>query len=69
MLHPQPVEDVGGVEAGVVAELAGDDLERLSEGFDDRLLFVRNAAIGELVEVGGDFHLGGAAAGDDGVVA
>lgn len=69
MLDAEAVEDVGCVEACIVAELAGDDFERFGEGFDDGLLFVGHVSIGELVEVGGDFHLGGTAAGDDGLVA
>ncbi len=57
MLDAQTVQDVGGVEAGVVAELAGDDFEGFGEGFDDGLLLVADAAVGLVVEVGGDFHL------------
>jgi len=64
----QAVEHVCGVQAGVVAELAGDDFEGFGEGFDDGLLFVGDVAVGELVEVGGHFHFAGAAAGDDGFV-
>ena len=52
-------EDVGGVEAGVVAELAGDDFEGFGEGFDDGLLFAGDAVeeVGGAVQVCGDFHL------------
>lgn len=52
-------EDVGGVEAGVVAELPWDYLEGFGEGFDDGLLFARDGGVevGVPVEVGGDFHL------------
>ena len=57
MLDAQAVEDVGGVEAGVVAELPGDDFEGFGEGFDDGLLFVRDVLVGVFVEVGGHFHL------------
>lgn len=59
VLHPQLGEDVGGVEAGVVAELARDDLEGFGEGFDDGLLLARDGGVevGVAVEVGGDFHL------------
>ena len=53
MLDAQAVEDVGGVEAGVVAELARDDLEGFGKGFDDRLLFVGDVGVGEVVEVCG----------------
>lgn len=57
VLDAQAVEDVGGVEAGVVAQLAGDDLEGFGEGFDDGLLFVRHVFVGVAVQEGGDFHL------------
>lgn len=57
VLDAQPVQDVGGVEAGVVAELARDDLECFGKGFDDGLLLVADGRIGVGVEVGGDFHL------------
>lgn len=53
----EAVEDVGGVEAGVVAQLAGDDLEGFGEGFDDGLLFVRHVFVGVAVQEGGDFQL------------
>lgn len=57
VLDAQAVEDVGGIEAGVVAQLAGDDLEGFGEGFDDGLLFVRHVFVGVAVQEGGDFHL------------
>ena len=61
VLHSQMVQDVGGVEAGVVAQLAGDDLEGFGEGLDDRLLLVVDFRVGVVVEVAGDFHLSGGA--------
>ena len=57
MLDAQLGQYVGGVETGVVAELAGDDLEGFGEGFDDCLLFAWDGEVGVLVEVGGYFHL------------
>ena len=57
MLHAQPVEDVGRVEAGIVTQLTGDDLERFGKGFDDRLLPVGDVLVREPVQIGGDFHL------------
>lgn len=57
VLDAEAVEDVGGVEAGVVAELAGDDLEGFGEGFNDGLLFVRDVLVGIAVQECGDFHL------------
>lgn len=68
VLDAQLVEDVGGVEARVVAQLARDHLERLRERLDHRLLLVGDVLVGELVQVGGDLHLAGAAAADDQVV-
>jgi hypothetical protein len=38
VLLSQLVENVGGVESGVVAQLAGDDLQRLGHRSDDQLL-------------------------------
>lgn len=69
MLDAELVENIGGVEAGVVAELTGNDLEGLGEGLDDGLLLVGNVAIGEAVQVGGHLHLDGTAAADNGLVA
>ena len=57
MLDAQAVEDVCGIEAGVVAELARDDFEGFGEGFNDGLLFVGNVFVGVAVEVGRYFHL------------
>ena len=51
VLDAESVEDIRGVEAGVVAELAGDDLEGLGKGLDDALLFVRDLAVGKSVQV------------------
>lgn len=38
----QLVEDVGGVKAGVVAQLAGDDLQSFGVRSDEQLLLPRN---------------------------
>lgn len=61
MLGAELVEDVGGVEAGVVAELAGDDLQGLGVGADQQLLL---AGDGPRVvpQVLGQLHLDGTAA-------
>lgn len=56
MTHAEFVEDVGAVEAGVVAELTGDDFESSGVGVDDELLFAFDCA-GIFTEVFGDFHL------------
>ena len=57
MFDPEAVEDIGGVETGVVAQLTGYDFEGFGEGFYDGLLFVGDVFVGVLVEVGGYFHL------------
>ena len=57
MLDAQLGKDVCGVEAGIVAELAGDYFEGFGEGFDYRLLFAGDGEVGGAVEVRGDFHL------------
>ena len=57
MLDAQLSEDVCGVEAGVVAELAGDYFEGFGEGFYYGLLFAGDGEVGGAVEVRGYFHL------------
>lgn len=42
VFRTQLVEDVGGVEAGVVAQLAGDDLQGLGVRSDQQLLLPRD---------------------------
>ena len=44
MLLAQLVENVGGIKAGVLAQLARDDLKCLCEGSDDQLLLASNGA-------------------------
>lgn len=61
VLHAQFVEDIGGVEAGIVAQLAGDDLQSLGKGLDDGLLLVLDVLVGVLMQVGRDLHLDGTA--------
>lgn len=51
VLNTQPVEDIGGVETGIVAELSRDDLEGLCKGLDDALLLVGDFGVGVGVEV------------------
>lgn len=65
VLDAQLGEDVCGVEAGVVAELAGDYFEGFGEGFYYGLLFAGDGEVGGAVEVGGYFHLARSASGDD----
>lgn len=49
VLDAEAVENIGGVEAGIVAQLPGNDLEGLGEALDDGLLLVRDVAVGEAV--------------------
>lgn len=69
VLDAQLCKDIRGVEAGIIAELAGNNFKGFSEGFDDGLLFAGHGEVGGAVEVGGDFHFAGSAAGDDVAVA
>ena len=46
MLLAQLVQHVGGVEAGVVAQLARDDLQRLGKRVDEELGLARDRARG-----------------------
>lgn len=69
VLHTQAVQNIGGIEAGVVAELAGDNLKSLGKGLDNGLLLVRHVAVGEAVQVAGQFHLSGTSTSNDSGVA
>lgn len=42
MLLPQAVQDVCSVQAGVVTELPGDDLQSLGKGVDEQLRLAGN---------------------------
>lgn len=44
VLLSQLVEDVGGIEPGIVAELAGDDLQGLGKSIDEELTLARDGA-------------------------
>ena len=44
MLLPQAVEDVGGIQTCIVAELPGDDLQSLGKGVDEQLRLASNGA-------------------------
>ena len=50
MFYTKAVEDVGSVEAGVVAELTRYDLKGFCKRFDDGLLFVGHVFVGVSVE-------------------
>lgn len=43
MLLPQAVEDVSGIQACIVAELPGDDLQGLGKGVDEQLRLASNS--------------------------
>ena len=69
MLDSQLRQDIGRVEARIVAQLAGDDFQRFGKRFDDGLLFPGNLLVGEAVQVARDFHLARAAPSHDAAVA
>ena len=69
VLHTQTVEDVSGIETGIVAQLAGDHLQGLSERLDHGLLLVGDVAVGKSVHVAREFHLARTTTGHDGRVA
>jgi len=54
--HAQFVEDVGAVEASVIAELTGDDFEGAGVSINDELLFSLDCSC-VFTEVFRDFHL------------
>lgn len=56
MPHAELVEDIRRIEPGVVANLARDDLERLGESADDKLLLALDRPRVRS-EVGRDLHL------------
>lgn len=62
----QSIKDVGGVHAGVVCELTGNNFEGLSEGTDNHLLFTTNCTH-VFTQESRKFHLDGATSSDDGV--
>ena len=57
VLHTQPVQDVCGIDTGVVAQLPRDYLQCFCEGLDDGLLLVGNLCVGVVVQEGRDLHL------------
>lgn len=67
VLGPQLVEDVGGVEASVVTQLSGDDLQSLGVGANQKLLLARNGS-GIIPQVLGQLHLNGPSTSDHGVI-
>lgn len=67
VLLTQLVEYVGGIEAGVLAQLTRYDLERARQRRHDHLLLARDRSR-IVAQVLGDLHLDGTAAGHDRVV-
>lgn len=63
----QFVQDVGGVKAGVVTQLSGDDLQGLGVGSNQQLLFSRDGP-GVIPQVLGQLHLYGSSTRYNGVV-
>lgn len=67
MFGAQFVQDVGGVKAGVVTQLSGDDLQGLGIRSNQQLLFSRNGP-GVIPQVLGQFHLYSSSTSNNGVV-
>lgn len=67
MFGAQFVQDVGGVEAGVVTQLSGDDLQGLGVRADQQLLLSGDGP-GIIPQVFGQLHLYGASTRYDGVI-
>mmetsp|Transcript_1025 Transcript_1025/g.3241 ORF Transcript_1025/g.3241 Transcript_1025/m.3241 type:complete len:391 (+) Transcript_1025:163-1335(+) len=67
VLHPQLVEHIGRVHPRVGRDLPRDHLEALGVGADEQLLLAVNVPR-LLAQEGGQLHLDGPAAGDDGRV-
>lgn len=63
----QFVEDVGGVEAGVVAQLPGDDFKGLGVRADEQLLLSRDGP-GVVAQVLGQLHLDRSSTRHNGVI-
>lgn len=58
MLLPQHVQDVRGIEPGVITELPWDHLKSLGHGADNQLLLSLDGS-GVVTEEFGEFHLDG----------
>lgn len=67
MLGSELVQYVGGIEASIVAELAGNDLEGFSISTYQQLLLAWNGP-GIVSEVFGKLHLYGTATGNNRVI-
>lgn len=65
VLNTQAVKDISGIETGIVAKLARNDLESLGKGLDDTLLLVWDVGVGVCVQVFRDFHFAGTTTGDN----
>lgn len=57
VFNAESVQDIGSIEASIVAKLSGNDFECLGEGLDDALLLVGDLAVGVGVKVLADLHL------------
>lgn len=68
VLHTESVQDVGSIEAGVIAKLSGNDFEGLGKGLDDGLLLVGDLGVGVGVEVLANLHLASTATSNDALV-
>ena len=52
VLNAQTVEDISGIKASIVAELAGNNLQCLGKALDNGLLLMRDVAVSKPVQVG-----------------
>ena len=69
VFHAQSVQDVRGIEAGIVAQLARDHFQGLGERLDHCLLLMGDVSVGKSVHVAGQLHFAGTTASNDGCVA
>lgn len=67
MLGSQFVQDVGGIESGVITELARNDLKGFGIRTDEQLLLAGDCP-GVISQVLGQLHLNGSAAGNNRVI-
>lgn len=68
VLHTQAVQDICSVEASVITQLAGNNLQSLGECLDDGLLLVRDVTVGKPVHVARQLHFSSTTASNDGCV-
>lgn len=67
MLSAQFIQNIGGIKAGIVTKLSGDDLQGLGIRSNEQLLFSRNGP-GVIPQVFGQLHLYGSSTCYNGVI-